>query len=408
MRKCGVARAEKIPAAPWTLAAARIARFRKLLLAWFHRNKRDLPWRNSRDAYRIWISEIMLQQTRVAAVIPYYEKFLAQFPDVESLAAARIETVLRFWAGLGYYSRARNLHKAARQISERHAGNFPRQHAQALSLAGIGNYTAAAVLSIAYGAPHAVLDGNVARVLARLGATRGDLREPKRWTMLSDAAQTLLAPRDAGDWNQAMMELGATVCTPRTPNCGACPIANYCRARSLGIQNEIPAKRVKRATEDITLAAAVFLDARGRTLLIHPQREVTKSSRAAKQLEEAAPVAPNSAHALFSNLWQFPAIESNRGTKSSTAKNLAAHLSTLVSQIAAKDLFTLPTANHTVTFRKVTLAPYLLRVRTLPQLPNSRTIALRSLDRLAVSSATRKIAASALSSLDSRTPKLAR
>ncbi len=221
--------------------------FRKLLLAWFHRNKRDLPWRNSRDAYRIWISEIMLQQTRVAAVIPYYEKFLAQFPDVESLAAARIEKVLRFWAGLGYYSRARNLHKAARQISERHAGNFPRQHAQALSLAGIGNYTAAAVLSIAYDAPHAVLDGNVARVLARLGAIHGDLREPKRWTMLSDAAQTLLAPRDAGDWNQAMMELGATVCTPRTPNCGACPIANYCRARSLGIQNEIPAKRIKRA-----------------------------------------------------------------------------------------------------------------------------------------------------------------
>ena len=350
----------------------------------------------------------MLQQTRVAAVIPYYEKFLAQFPDVESLATARIENVLRHWAGLGYYSRARNLHKAARQISEQHEGNFPREHAQALALAGIGNYTAAAVLSIAYDAPHAVLDGNVARVLARLGAIHRDLREPKRWTMLSDAAQTLLAPSDAGDWNQAMMELGATVCTPRTPNCSACPITNFCRARVLGIQNEIPAKRIKRPTEDVTLAAAVFLDARGRTLLIHPQREETQRSRGAKKVAEPAPAPANSAHALFSNLWQFPAIESNAGTKSFAAKNLAAHLSTLGPRIAAHELAPLPSASHTVTFRKITLAPFLLQVKTLPQFPNSRTIALRSLDRLAVSSATRKIAAAALRSLDSCSSKFAR
>ena len=212
---------------------------------------------------------------RCCGVIPYFtKKFLAQFPEVESLAAARIENVLRFWAGLGYYSRARNLHKAARQISERHAGEFPSEHAQALALAGIGNYTAAAVLSIAYDAPHAVLDGNVARVLARLGAIRGDLRAPSSWTILSGAAQTLLATRER--WRleiKLMMETGPRrFVFRRSPNCTACPVANFCRARALGIQDEIPAKRIKRATEDVTLAAVVFLDARGRTLLIHPKR----------------------------------------------------------------------------------------------------------------------------------------
>ncbi len=334
----------------------------------------------------------MLQQTRVAAVIPYYEKFLAQFPDVESLAAARIETVLRFWAGLGYYSRARNLHKAARQISKDHAGKFPREHEQALALAGIGNYTAAAVLSIAYGASHAVLDGNVARVLARLGAIRGDLREPRRWSALSNSAQTLLAASDAGDWNQAMMEVGATVCTPGVPNCAACPVANFCSARAQGIENEIPATRIKRAAERVTLAAAVFLDARGRTVLVHPTRN-----------SSVLPAAANSAHALFSNLWQFPAVEIRRRRKSAAAEVLAAHLKEIFSvsrasnvQISATDLKPIATARHTVTFRNITLAPYLLLVKNLPRLQNSRAISLSKLDLLAVSSATRKIAAAAL------------
>ena len=217
------------------IPATEIPVFRRRLLAWFAGHKRDLPWRRTSDPYRIWISEIMLQQTRVAAVIPYYEQFIAKFPTFESLARAKPETVLGHWAGLGYYSRARNLHQAAKQITARHGGHFPRAYEQTLALPGIGRYTAAAVLSIAYDEPLAVLDGNVARVLARLGAVSGDLRAPALWRKLETTAQDLLARRVPGDWNQAMMELGATVCTPKSPRCGECPAAKWCRARKLGV-----------------------------------------------------------------------------------------------------------------------------------------------------------------------------
>src|SRR5271155_4667718 len=243
---------------------------RESLLAWYQRHKRDLPWRRTKDPYRIWISEIMLQQTRVAAVIPYYERFLARFPDVRVLALAPEEEVLRLWSGLGYYSRARNLQAAAKQIMAQHGGEFPRDEESVLALPGIGRYTAAAILSIAFGEKHAVLDGNVARVLARLGAIRGDLRESKRWQSLQNAAGELLDPKSSGDWNQAMMELGAMVCTPRAPQCLLCPVAKFCRARQLGLTETIPEKRKKRATVEITLAAAVLLAPRGRTLLLPP------------------------------------------------------------------------------------------------------------------------------------------
>ena len=201
------------------LDTADLPKFRDLLLSWFQTFQRELPWRKNRDPYRIWISEVMLQQTRVAAVIPYYERFLARFPDVESLASAPQEEVLRLWSGLGYYSRARNLQHAAQQIVARHQGKFPRQREELLALAGIGEYTAAAILSIAFDEKHAVLDGNVARVVSRLEAIRGDLREPKRWNKLQASADRLLARESSGDWNQAMMELGATLCTPRSPQC---------------------------------------------------------------------------------------------------------------------------------------------------------------------------------------------
>src|SRR5690242_9122262 len=197
------------------LAGRELASFRKRLLAWFRQFQRDLPWRRTKDPYAIWVSEIMLQQTRVAAVIPYYERFLERFPDIHSLAAAPQEEVLRLWSGLGYYSRARNLQKAAQHIVERHAGEFPRDVESVRALCGIGEYTEAAILSIAFGAKRAVLDGNVARVLARLEGIRGDLRESRRWKSLQNTATNLLDTESPGDWNQAMMELGATVCTPR-------------------------------------------------------------------------------------------------------------------------------------------------------------------------------------------------
>jgi A/G-specific adenine glycosylase len=170
----------------WSAAARR--RFQRNLSVWFYRNKRAMPWRGVRDAYRVWLSEVMLQQTRVAAVEKYYTRFVRRFPTVRSLARARSEEVLRHWAGLGYYSRARNLHRAAKEIVAQHGGKFPRNFGEAMALPGVGPYTAAAVLSIAYGQRHAVLDGNVARVLARVFALRGDLREPKRWKQLQKIA----------------------------------------------------------------------------------------------------------------------------------------------------------------------------------------------------------------------------
>src|SRR5271165_2285874 len=246
--------------------------FQKKLLAWFAECKRDLPWRRTKDPYCIWLSEIMLQQTRVAAAVPYYQRFLERFPEVNALAAAPEEEVLRHWAGLGYYSRARNLQKAARQIVAEHDSQFPDGCEKALALSGIGAYTAAAILSIAYGKQLAVLDGNVARVISRLCAIRGDLRAGGRWLQLQKAADKLLASHAPGDWNQAMMELGATICTPRAPQCLLCPVVPHCAARKKGVQEEIPEKRKKRAAVRVTLAAAVFVDGKGRTLLLPPPR----------------------------------------------------------------------------------------------------------------------------------------
>ena len=278
-----------------------LAEIRKRLLGWFRKYRRELPWRLNKDPYRIWLSEIMLQQTRVAAVIPYYERFLERFPDIRALAEAPEEEVLRLWSGLGYYSRARNLQRAALQIVAKHGGQFPRTLDEALALPGIGSYTAAAILSIAFGAKHAVLDGNVARVLARLGAARGDLRAPALWRKLEVTAQQLLARKTPGDWNQAMMELGATICTPKSPKCVECPAAHWCQARKLGIAGLLPDARKKRAPVQITLVAAVLLDPRGRTLLVRR---------------------PGDDGALFSRMWQFPAIE----TSGDASLNLARHL----------------------------------------------------------------------------------
>jgi A/G-specific adenine glycosylase len=212
-----------------------LATIRRKIVQWYDRGHRDLPWRRSTDPYAIWVSEIMLQQTRVAAVIPYYERFLKCFPRVEDLAQAPESEVLSLWAGLGYYSRARNMQKAARQIVD--SGEFPRDYESIRALAGIGDYTAAAVASIAFGLPHAAVDGNVRRVVMRLvGDPRADVGALA--TQLSDK-------RDPGRWNQAVMELGATVCLPRDPLCVGCPLVAECEAHRLGIQKELPARKKK-------------------------------------------------------------------------------------------------------------------------------------------------------------------
>ena len=356
------------------LPARHIPKFQGALLAWFRRRKRDLPWRRTSDPYRIWLSEVMLQQTRVGAVAPYYRRFVGLFPTLRALARARPDQVLRIWGGLGYYSRARNLHRAAKEIVARHAGRFPHDPEFALALPGVGRYTAAAVLSIAYGARLAVVDGNVARVLARLGALPGDLRAGRRWKQLQGAAQELLAERAPGDWNQAMMELGATVCTPRAPRCTECPVSRWCRAYRLGIANEVPAGRAKRVPVRITLAAAVLLDPRGQTLVV--------------KHEEAG-----GAGALFSRMWQFPAVQVSRDAQGELARHLRVSLGLNVVGLAP-----LAAARHSVTFRQVTLLPFLVRLDCLPRIPGTCTPPLAKLERLPVSSATRKIAAAALQS----------
>jgi A/G-specific adenine glycosylase len=364
-----------------------LVHFRKSLLAWFGEFQRDLPWRRTKDPYRIWLSEIMLQQTRVAAAIPYYERFLERFPHVKSVADATEQEVLRYWAGLGYYSRARNLQKAARQIVAEHGSKFPDVSEKALSLSGIGAYTAAAILSIAYGKKLAVLDGNVARVLARLAAIRGDLRTGGRWQQLQKAAEDFLAPHAPGDWNQAMMELGATICTPRSPQCLLCPVAEFCEARKLGLTEVIPEKRSKRPAVEVTLAALVFLDPKCRTLLLPPP----KSGLKAPGKQDMA--------ALLSRMWHFPTIQVQRDA----ARELRAFVSkTILSgQKFSSEFQPLPKVRHTVTYRQITLLPFRIDVPKLPPVPNAKTFPLGDLSDVPVSNLTRKAARAALSSEES-------
>jgi A/G-specific adenine glycosylase len=231
------------------------AGIRRQLLAWYRKHKRDLPWRRTEDPYRIWISEIMLQQTRVAAVLPHYARFLARFPDVQALAEAREQDLLAAWAGLGYYSRARNLQKAAKNIVER--GEFPRDYSSLRELPGVGDYTAAAVSSIAFGLPHAVVDGNVARVLSRLAPELGDIKSDAVRKRLRALAEALLDRKRPGEFNQALMELGATVCLPKRPLCERCPVRLYCEARKQGLENQLPVR-----------GARPSADQRGKSLLV--------------------------------------------------------------------------------------------------------------------------------------------
>lgn len=268
------------------LTASDVERVRQALLAWYRRGHRDLPWRRMRDPYAIWISEIMLQQTRVDTVKAYFRRFMGELPTVRALAEASEETVLTLWSGLGYYSRARNLHAAAGEIVARYGGEFPREAEAVRSLPGIGPYTAGAIRSIAFGQQAAILDGNVIRVLARLRALAElpDSAAGKRlyWSL----AEALVPParpqnedesenenesgaaveNDPGDFNQALMELGATVCVPQRPVCLVCPLADLCTARRLGDPEDFPPKKAAREVPVVEAVTLVLRD-RGRVLL---------------------------------------------------------------------------------------------------------------------------------------------
>lgn len=271
------------------LEGADVAALRRRLLKWYARHARDLPWRRTRDPYAVWISEIMLQQTTVAAVIPYYERFVARFPTVYALAEADEHDVLRLWEGLGYYSRGRNLHRAARMIVDEHAGRFPPDVAVLQRLPGIGRYTAGAIASFAFDGCAPIVEANTLRLYVRLLGYRGDPRVAAGQELVWSFADRLLPRRDCGRFNQALMELGATVCTPSDPRCGECPLRRECSAFREGLQHEIPRQK-DRPTVTQVIEAAVAIRRRGAYLM---------------RLRQAGE--------RWAGLWDFPRFELQNG-----------------------------------------------------------------------------------------------
>lgn len=290
---------------------------RRRLLAWYRREARDLPWRRTRDPYAIWVSEVMLQQTRVDVVLPYYTRWLARFPSVQALADADVEDVLRLWSGLGYYARARKLHEAARQVAQHAGGRLPATAQQLLELPGIGRYTAGAVASIAFGERVPAVDGNVVRVLARLHAWPGSASSPRLLAKVQAQAAALVPTAAAGDWNQALMDLGATVCTPRNPRCATCPVADLCAARAAGRAESIPAAKVTAAAKVERQAFAVVRRARdGRLLLVR-----------------------NPARGLLAGLWSLPGGPADRPLADHVAEQAGALVRPHGRPAAARHLF---------------------------------------------------------------------
>jgi A/G-specific adenine glycosylase len=250
-----------LPSADWRRT------FRRRLLAWYRRHARDLPWRRTRDPYAVWVSEIMLQQTQVATVESYFPRFLSAFPTVQALAAASEDDVLRLWEGLGYYRRARQMHAAARRIVSDFAGHFPREPDDVRALPGIGRYTAGAILSIAFDAREPIVEANTLRLLARLLAFRDNPLGSAGQRLLWHFAAELLPQRESGAFNQALMELGSIVCTPRQPRCESCPVTDLCPTRLQGLQDVIPRPKARPQIEAVTEAAMV-VERSGRVLLV--------------------------------------------------------------------------------------------------------------------------------------------
>ncbi len=326
---------------PWLHDSRALARFRRALLAWYGRNARDLPWRRTTDPYAILVSEVLLQQTRVEQALGYYARFIEAFPDFASLARAPEEDVLRVWAGAGYYRRARNLHRLAQVVAEK---GLPRSYEGLLRLPGIGPYTAAAVSSIAFGEPAAVVDGNVRRVLARLLAQA----DPKPgW--LRETAQRLLSPEDPGRWNQAVMELGSLVCTPKVPTCGRCPVASFCAGRDDPESYPLPRKRAQRPV------SAVALVLRGSKGYVLERRDGQ----------------------ALSGLWGFPFVEGEDGLRS------------LLDRYGVPRAEPLGTVEHAFTHKQLTIAVYEACWRGRGEDPSRRP--LSALDRKILALARRAI-----------------
>ncbi|HWJ78508.1 MAG TPA: A/G-specific adenine glycosylase [Niallia sp.] len=263
-----------------------VEQFRQDLLQWFVQEQRELPWRKDQDPYKVWVSEIMLQQTKVDTVIPYFNRFIEQFPTIEALSDAEEEKVLKAWEGLGYYSRARNLHSAVKDVQENYGGKVPNTPEEISKLRGVGPYTAGAILSIAYGVPEPAVDGNVMRVLSRILSIWEDIAKPKTRKTFEEAVRVLISHENPSYFNQALMELGALICTPTSPSCLLCPVREHCHAFYEGTVTELPVKTKAKKQRTLQLAAVILTDEEGRTL-IHKRAE----------------------NGLLANLWEFPNIE---------------------------------------------------------------------------------------------------
>ncbi|MDU2065984.1 MAG: A/G-specific adenine glycosylase [Sporomusaceae bacterium] len=260
----------------------------KALLTWYKAEKRDLPWRRDQDPYKIWVSEIMLQQTRVEAVIPYFERFLSRFPTIESLAVAPEEEVLQYWQGLGYYSRARNLHKGVREVAVAYGGKIPVCPTEIKKLAGVGDYTAGAIASIAFQVDCPAVDGNVMRVFSRLFAVAEDISTTAVKRKITKLVHDQLPQGEAGDFNQALMDLGAAVCIPGNPRCQFCPLTAYCEAFKLERTKELPIKRPKKQPRSVYVTASVIVYKEKYLVIQRPKT------------------------GLLAGMWQFPAQELER------------------------------------------------------------------------------------------------
>jgi A/G-specific adenine glycosylase len=341
---------------------ARLRLIRTRLLRWYRRHRRDLPWRRTRSPYYVLVSEIMLQQTQVETVIPYYERFIKAFPTIEALAAAPTERVLKLWEGLGYYSRARNLQRAAQAVVARCGGVVPDDPAALVELPGVGRYTAGAVASIAYGRPAPILDGNVKRVLCRLFALRTDPRERATERRLWALSAALLPSRAVADFNQGLMELGALVCTPKRPACLLCPVAAGCDAASAGLQDTLPVRSPRRAPAEERMAVGVVL--RGGTVLMRPRP----------------------GKGLLSGLWGLPevshATDDTEGARQALAEALGLELPTAQA---------LAPVRHVYTHKRVLYLPYLMRAAAAEPAAGWRWLPLGEVRGVPIARATRKI-----------------